>query len=106
MRPLLKTLVDLYDAVALAGREMQRVQETVTAALRPLDEANRPPSKRDASRIGPFPPLSAVLLGALAGRGAEDAGASFAAWKAEWTARRRREREARQERLRAAREKP
>ena len=42
LRPLLKTLVDLYDAAALAGRELQRVQESVTAALHPAGEAEGP----------------------------------------------------------------
>lgn len=36
LRPLLKTLVDLYDAAALAGRELQRVQES--AAPQPAGE--------------------------------------------------------------------
>jgi molecular chaperone GrpE len=33
LRPLLKTLVDLYDALALAGGEMARIQETVLPML-------------------------------------------------------------------------
>jgi molecular chaperone GrpE len=33
LRPLLKSLVELHDAVALAGREMTRVQETVLPML-------------------------------------------------------------------------
>jgi molecular chaperone GrpE len=33
IRPLLKTLIDLYDALALAGREMQRLRETVLSSL-------------------------------------------------------------------------
>jgi molecular chaperone GrpE len=33
VRPLLKTLVDLYDALALGRRELQRVQESVLPAL-------------------------------------------------------------------------
>jgi molecular chaperone GrpE len=33
-RPLLKTLVELYDALAVAGREAQRVQEHVLPVLR------------------------------------------------------------------------
>lgn len=32
-RPLLKTLVDLYDALSLAAREVQRLQEAVQASL-------------------------------------------------------------------------
>ena len=33
LRPLLKTLVDLYDALALAGREVQRMQDGLTTLL-------------------------------------------------------------------------
>ncbi len=39
VRPLLKTLIDLYDALALAGREMQRMSETVLPALEQLTTA-------------------------------------------------------------------
>ncbi len=101
LRPLLKTLVDLYDAVALAGRELQRVQESA-AALQPIEEAE---SKEDAEPDW-RPPASVQpsWWARLFGARTEDVGASFTAWKAEWVARRRREHEARQERLRAARE--
>jgi molecular chaperone GrpE len=33
LRPLLKTLVDLYDALALAGREVQRIRQTTLPTL-------------------------------------------------------------------------
>jgi molecular chaperone GrpE len=33
LRPVLKTLVELYDALAVAGREVQRVQDVVLPAL-------------------------------------------------------------------------
>jgi len=36
IRPLLKTLVDLYDALARAGSEMQRLSETVMPSLEQL----------------------------------------------------------------------
>jgi molecular chaperone GrpE len=36
LRPLLKTLLDLYDALALAGREMQRLRETALPGLERL----------------------------------------------------------------------
>jgi hypothetical protein len=39
VRPLLKTLVDLYDAVALAARELQRGQETASSALQAMKDA-------------------------------------------------------------------
>jgi molecular chaperone GrpE len=34
VRPLLKTLVDVYDALALAGREVERVEKTTAAEAR------------------------------------------------------------------------
>jgi molecular chaperone GrpE len=39
LRPVLKALVELHDAVALAGREMTRVQDTVLPLLAQLVEA-------------------------------------------------------------------
>jgi molecular chaperone GrpE len=36
MRPLLKTLIDLYDVLAIAGREVQRMSETVQPSLEQL----------------------------------------------------------------------
>jgi molecular chaperone GrpE len=39
LRPLLKTLVDLHDALAVAGREMGRVQDTVLPLLEQVLEA-------------------------------------------------------------------
>jgi molecular chaperone GrpE len=41
-RPLVKTLLDLYDALALAGREVQRLRETVQSGLAQLTEAEAP----------------------------------------------------------------
>lgn len=41
-RPLVKTLLDLYDALALAGREVQRLRETVQSALTQLTEEEAP----------------------------------------------------------------
>jgi molecular chaperone GrpE len=35
-RPLLRTLIDLHDALALAGREMRRLSETVSPSLEQL----------------------------------------------------------------------
>jgi molecular chaperone GrpE len=104
IRPLLKTLVDLYDAVALAGRELQRAGDTSAATLRALEE---PASDSETKEIGEpdwQPPASVRPSGwaRWLGRREEDAGASFASWKAEWTAARRRERESRQEHLRSA----
>ena len=42
IRPLVKTLLDLYDALALAGREVQRLRETVQSGLTQLTEAEAP----------------------------------------------------------------
>lgn len=43
MRPLVKTLVDVYDALLLAGREAQRLRETVLPSLETiLVSAERP----------------------------------------------------------------
>jgi len=50
VRPLLKTLIDLYDALALAAREVQRVQDSVLPLLEQLatadpdDELPSPPA--------------------------------------------------------------
>src|SRR5581483_10260172 len=48
LRPLLKTLVDVYDALALARREVQRMQKTLdellvrtTGTVAPLESAGR-----------------------------------------------------------------
>jgi molecular chaperone GrpE len=38
-RPLLTTLIDLYDALAIAGREMQRMRDSVQPALEQLVDA-------------------------------------------------------------------
>ena len=42
LRPLLKTLVDLHDALALAGREVQRVETVLLPALDQLTAAPEP----------------------------------------------------------------
>jgi molecular chaperone GrpE len=39
VRPLLKTLLDLYDALALADREVQRLRQTVQSEMEQLAEA-------------------------------------------------------------------
>ena len=74
MRPLLKTLVDLYDAASLAGRELQRVQESVSAALRPIEEVavedmkeNDEPDWRPPAAVRP--PWWALLAGGAGRRG-------------------------------------
>jgi molecular chaperone GrpE len=42
LRPLLKTLVDLYDALSLAGREIQKTQESMAPLLEPLEMLEEP----------------------------------------------------------------
>jgi molecular chaperone GrpE len=39
IRPLVKTLLDLYDALAVAGREVQRLRETVQSGIDQLIDA-------------------------------------------------------------------
>jgi molecular chaperone GrpE len=92
LRPLLKTLVDLYDSAALAGRELQRVQEAASAGLRPIEE------------------IAAEELGEKNEPDGRPSAEGRPSWWSRWFggraehAVRQREREARRERLRAARE--
>jgi molecular chaperone GrpE len=54
-RPLLKTLVDLYDSLALAGREMDRQQQTLAVALADLTDlasADEPAPQEPAPKLG------------------------------------------------------
>jgi molecular chaperone GrpE len=105
LRPLLKTLVDLYDSLALAGREMQRARDVLLPLLDHL--AAEEPAKEPAHEpqapppAPPQPPRSfwRRLLGLSSPEAvpAPDPGA-------EARAERQREREARQERERRARE--
>ncbi len=105
VRPLLKSLVDLYDSVALAGRELQRAQDGVSASLRPIEDAAAEEMKeKDEPDWSPPAPVRPPWWARLLGGKAQDAEASFAAWKAEWAARRRRERGPRRVRLTAARQ--
>jgi molecular chaperone GrpE len=83
-RPLLKTLVDLYDALALAGREIRRVQDAVLPTLEQVTaEADEPPPS------APRPPAWLRWLG----RRAPDA-ADHAAGKSRREERARQAREA------------
>jgi molecular chaperone GrpE len=50
LRPLLKTLIDAHDALALAGREMQRLSETVMPNLEQLDSPTEAPLSPSLSR--------------------------------------------------------
>jgi molecular chaperone GrpE len=51
LRPLLKTLVDVHDALSLAGREVQRVQEAVLASM----ESDAPPPDLPEPTAAPGP---------------------------------------------------
>jgi molecular chaperone GrpE len=85
-RPLLKTLVDLYDALALAGREIQRVQDAVLPALEKVAAA-----EPDEPPAAPRPSAWLRWLGRRAPAAAEHAAG-------------KERREARAERARKARE--
>jgi molecular chaperone GrpE len=50
LRPLLKTMVDVYDALALARREASRVQEIVEPLLPPEGDAAEPPPEEPSPR--------------------------------------------------------
>lgn len=53
LRPLLKTLIDVYDALSLAEREVRRVQDT----LLPLLEPPAPPPDAGGAPAPPPPPV-------------------------------------------------
>jgi molecular chaperone GrpE len=67
LRSLLKTLVDLYDALALASREVQRVQEAVVPLLQQVAEPAAPDEEEihapDAPPVQPALPRWARWLG-------------------------------------------
>jgi len=48
LRPILKTLVDVYDALSLAGREAQKAQGNILAALEQLPNLESAPAKTTA----------------------------------------------------------
>jgi molecular chaperone GrpE len=78
VRPLLKTLIDLYDALALARRELQRVQEAVLPVLEDFARAEpAPPPPRPsflARLFGRGPGEAAPAAGPRPGQAAEVAG--------------------------------
>lgn len=57
LRPLLKTLVDVYDALALGGREVRRVQETLRQTLESdedeVEETKEESRENDAPAASP-----------------------------------------------------
>jgi molecular chaperone GrpE len=60
VRPLLKTLIDLHDALSLGGREVRRMQEAVQPALEQLTAATAPAT--EASPEPPAPPAASRSL--------------------------------------------
>lgn len=69
LRPLLKALVDVYDALSLAEREVQRVREKVLPSLEPLTAAVPPAAEpsADGSLSGPAEPPRPGFWGRLFG---------------------------------------
>jgi molecular chaperone GrpE len=71
LRPLLKTLVDIYDALALARREILRVRETVLPELEQMKEwprllaekAQEQPSPGAPEPVAPVPSFWSRLVG-------------------------------------------
>jgi molecular chaperone GrpE len=92
LRPLLQTLIDLHDALSLAGREIGRAQETVLPSLQQLTAALEPPKAEPEPALAdpPRPSWWARLFGARA----PDVGPL--------RAQRRRERQEQEERARQA----
>ncbi len=56
VRPLLKSLVDVYDGVALASREMQRLRDTVLPNLEDLVASTEVDEPEPEPEIAPAPP--------------------------------------------------
>jgi molecular chaperone GrpE len=55
LRPLLKTLVDVYDALSLGGREVQRVRETLLSSLSQISAPPPLTPPEPAPRTQPSP---------------------------------------------------
>lgn len=64
VRGLLKTLVDLYDALALAGREIHKARDRVVAILPRLELSEAEPTAEEIPAAPPRPPWLARLFGA------------------------------------------
>jgi molecular chaperone GrpE len=67
IRPLLKTLVETYDALALAEREVKRVQELVEAEAREPAASPAPISQPEPEPVALAEPPAAPSLGRLVG---------------------------------------
>jgi molecular chaperone GrpE len=88
LRPLLKTLLDLHDALSLAGREVQRVESALLPALDQLTADAGPPPGPPAPADVALPFWLRLLGGGRAVREALTAGQRQAAGTAPQEARR------------------
>jgi molecular chaperone GrpE len=74
LRPLLKTLVDLYDALALAGQQVQRVQEAILPSLEQMvAPAESLPDLPGDSQLRPAVVVRPPRFGHWFGRGQDPA---------------------------------
>ena len=60
LRPLLKALVDLYDALAIAGREVQRVEDSLVDLLDQMAPAAEKTAEKEQRDATPLPEAPAV----------------------------------------------
>jgi molecular chaperone GrpE len=104
LRPLLKTLVDLYDSLALAGREMQRAQDVLLPLLDQLAVVEPPAGEPAPQPSPPAAPLPAGFWRRLLGRSSPEVAPAPAPNAQARAEQQRRQREARQERERQGRE--
>jgi molecular chaperone GrpE len=100
LRPLFKALVDVYDALSLAAREVQRMQDTVLGALEELIPAVEPAEEVTPPEV---PNTQVPLWARWLGVKVPD-NAALAEFGARLVAERRREHERQQERAARARE--
>lgn len=98
LRPLLTTLVDLHDALAVAAREVRRVQEELSHA----DTSVTPTPLQPPPEPPPLPPRPSMLLRLLGARGPDRN--SWASFHDRWKNWRERENTVRGEKAAAARE--
>jgi molecular chaperone GrpE len=71
VRPLLKALIDLHDALSLARREVLRVQEVMGEVLAKLETPNEETEEQPLPALSPVPPAPAArpsLLGKVFGK--------------------------------------
>ncbi len=91
LRPLLKALVDIYDALALAGRQVQRVQDGVWPALEQIRGALQPlPESPRSSALAPVVPARDSFFARWFGQEPEEPAAVVASTQVEDEQRQRR----------------